>query len=119
MEEKLLDNVIEIKEQIGEIHGTMNAVLVQVEKTNGRVTLSEKTVSELAKICSQNSGQLIAIWDRLEKEKGQKEESEKRIRSFLWRNGERIIFLIILLTVSFLGNPVLANTVNNIISIFH
>ncbi len=88
MSEQIVEILMKMEREIGEIKATGISTLEQAKKTNGRVTCLEGTHAELAKIVSRHNGILIK-WEQCEQEQKQ---NSKELRTKGWALLEKIIW---------------------------
>lgn len=88
MSEQIVEILMKMEREIGEIKATGISTLEQAKKTNGRVTCLESTHAELAKLVSRHNG-IIIKWEESEE---CKKEDIREFKKRGWVLVEKVIW---------------------------
>ena len=91
MSEQIIEILMKIERELGEVKATGLTTLEQAKKTNGRVTCLEGIQSEQAKMLSRHNGVLIK-WE--ENEETSKKDYRILTRRMVWIVGIALLIYI-------------------------
>lgn len=94
MTDEVLKILIEMKGEISEIKATGIATLNQATRTNGRVTVLEKSNEELSKLVSRHNGELLRIAKMEEERREQIKENGKQRNNLYFFFIEKIVLIL-------------------------